>query len=105
MAEDRMVCRNELGHVRLMPGVNIVDALEKLLAIEERAGGVVVVRTGGAKPYTGHHCRECRHYRGPDRGSGICEVHPARDIHGVINGRNRHVAAARVACADKYEAK
>ncbi|MBQ6177701.1 MAG: hypothetical protein IJK29_10930 [Bacteroidales bacterium] len=105
MTEDRMVCRNELGHVRLMPSVTIVDALERLLAIEERAGGVVVVRTGGAKPYTGHHCRDCRHYCGPDRGSGICEVHPSRDNRGVINGMNRRVAAARIACADKYEAK
>lgn len=105
MIENRMVCRNELGHVRLMPSVTIVDALERLLAIEERAGGVVVVRTGGAKPYTRNHCRECRHYCGPDRGSGICEVHPSRDNRGVIIGMNRRVAAARTACADKYEAK
>lgn len=30
MAEERMMCRDDSGHFRLMPGVNIMDALDKL---------------------------------------------------------------------------
>ena len=43
MADRRLTCRNEDGTARLAKGVNLMDAIERLCRIEERAFGVLVV--------------------------------------------------------------
>lgn len=42
VSRTRYTCRDEQGHARLMPGVNIMDAFEHLCRIEEDRYGVIV---------------------------------------------------------------
>jgi hypothetical protein len=105
MSDERMMCRDDNGHFRLMPNVNIMDALDKLGLIEERSMGGRVVPPAGARIGSGWHCRECENYSGPAIGCGICMVHPARNKSRMIVGPHRPVQAARPACADKFRAK
>lgn len=102
MSDERMMCRDDNGNFRLMPGVNIMDALDKLGEIEERSCGVLVIPPAGARNGTGCHCRECENYDGPQKGKGICLVHPECDKHGNVRGPNRIVYAARPACHDRF---
>jgi hypothetical protein len=105
MSDERMMCRDDNGHFRLMPNVNIMDALDKLGLIEERAMGVLVVPPAGARIGSGWHCRECEHFDGPPHGKGKCLVHPDKDSKGNVRGPHRIVQAARNACADKFRAR
>lgn len=103
--ETRMTCRDQNGGFRLVPGANVMDALDKLGEYEERQLGKLVIRTSTYRLGDGYKCRDCRNYKGPRNGSGICMVHPARDIHRRIVGQNRQVSASRLACADKFDSK
>ena len=94
----RMMCRDDTGHFRLMPNVNIMEALDKLGEIEERAMGVLVVPPAGARNGSGWHCRDCEHFSGPRHAGGVCMVFPDRDKNGNVRGPHRIVAASRNAC-------
>ena len=102
MAE-RFTCRDQFGHARLMPGINLIDAVEQLCRIEERAHGRITVETSRERN-PGLRCRTCVHYDPKSFGSGLCEIHEDRDNHGEYRGPNRVVAGARLACKDYEEA-
>lgn len=99
-AAERMTCRNQRGQFRLMPNVNIMDAIEKLGMMEEAKHGKLVIAVRILRPGDGSKCRDCMHYKGPQVGSGICMVHPAQNVHRKLVGPNRPVAAARPACPE-----
>ncbi len=103
--ETRMTCRDQYGGFRLVPGANVMDALDKLGEYEERELGSLVIKTSTYRLGDGYKCRDCENYSGPAIGCGICMVHPARDKHRMIVGPHRPVQAARLACADKFEKK
>lgn len=58
MQDGRMMCRDQNGGFRLMPGVNIMDALDKLGEIEERAQGVLVDPVSKTALETGKSARK-----------------------------------------------
>lgn len=101
----RMTCRDQNGGFRLVPGANVIDALDKLGEYEEREYGHLVIKTSTYRLGDGYKCKDCNNYRGPCIGSGICEAHPARDKHKNVVVPHRLVQASRLACADKFEPK
>jgi hypothetical protein len=104
MLKERLTCRDQVGRVRLLKGANIMDALEKLVELEEAIWGPMMVPSA-CESNLGKKCRGCGHYHGPQCGEGFCDKHPARDRHGHLIGGQRNVQAARRACGDWEEAR